>query len=43
MAVGMYHLRMLLGLITEVPEDELQQHLENTVDDFLTLYRAGTL
>lgn len=42
MAVGMYQMRMLLGLIAEVPENELQQHLENTVDDFLKLYRPGS-
>ncbi len=40
MAVGTYQLRMLMGLITQVSEQELQQHLERVVDDFLTLYQS---
>ncbi len=38
MAIGMYQLQLLLGLRDSVDEAELGPHLEQVVDDFLTLY-----
>ena len=40
MAIGMYQLQLLLGLRDSVDEAELGPHLEQVVDDFLTLYGA---
>ncbi len=38
MAIGMYQLQLLLGLRDAIDDAELQPHLEQVVDDFLTLY-----
>lgn len=38
MAIGMYQLQLLLGLSDVVDDRELVPHLEQVVDDFLTLY-----
>jgi TetR/AcrR family transcriptional repressor of mexJK operon len=38
MAQGMYQLQLLLGLIYDIPEEELVRHLNQVVDDFLVLY-----
>ena len=40
MAIGMYQLQLLLGLRESIDEAELRPHLEQVVDDFLTLYGA---
>jgi TetR/AcrR family transcriptional repressor of mexJK operon len=40
MALGMYQMQMLMGLRTGVPQDELDQHLDQVVEDFLRLYAA---
>ena len=40
MAIGMYQLQLLLGLRESIDEVELGPHLEQVVDDFLTLYRS---
>jgi len=40
MAIGMYQMQLLLGLRDSVDEAELGPHLEQVVDDFLTLYGA---
>jgi hypothetical protein len=39
-AIGVYQMQLLLGLRESVEEAELGPHLEQVVDDFLTLYRA---
>lgn len=39
MAIGMYQLQLLLGLRASVDEAELAAHLDQVVDDFLTLYQ----
>jgi TetR/AcrR family transcriptional repressor of mexJK operon len=39
-AIGIYQMQLLLGLRESVDEAELGPHLEQVVDDFLTLYRA---
>lgn len=41
MALGMYQIELMMGLRKEVPEDELNEHLDRTIDDFLRLYAAG--
>ena len=38
MAFGAFHLRLQFGLIDQVPEVELDAHLQRVVDDFLQLY-----
>jgi len=38
MAQGNYQLRLLLGLLHDIPEEELHRHLTQVVDDFLVLY-----
>ena len=43
MAIGMYQLQLLLGLRDTVDERELGPHLEQVVDDFLTLYGVGSV
>jgi TetR/AcrR family transcriptional repressor of mexJK operon len=37
-AIGTYQLQLLLGLRNSVEEEELGEHLERVVDDFLLLY-----
>lgn len=37
-AFGMYQLEFLLSVRDTIPEDEVNQHLELVVDDFLSLY-----
>jgi TetR/AcrR family transcriptional repressor of mexJK operon len=39
-AIGIYQMQLLLGLRESVDEDELALHLEQVVDDFLTLYQT---
>lgn len=39
-AIGIYQMQLLLGLRESVDEAELGPHLEQVVDDFLSLYRA---
>jgi TetR/AcrR family transcriptional repressor of mexJK operon len=39
-AIGGYQMQLLLGLLESVDEAELGPHLEQIVDDFLSLYRA---
>jgi TetR/AcrR family transcriptional repressor of mexJK operon len=39
-AIGMYQLQLWLGLRQTVEEDELRNHLDRVVDDFLILYAA---
>ena len=38
MAQGNYQLRLLLGLLHDIPEPELHRHLTQVVEDFLVLY-----
>ena len=38
MAFGKFHVQLQLGLIDRVPEDVLDRHLRQAVDDFLRLY-----
>jgi AcrR family transcriptional regulator len=38
LCLGDIHIRLLFGLIGEVPEEELEAHLARAVDDFLFLY-----
>jgi TetR/AcrR family transcriptional repressor of mexJK operon len=40
MAIGIFQIQLLLGLRESVDEAELGPHLEQVVDDFLSLYRA---
>ena len=40
-ALGMYQIELMMGLRTNVPDDELNEHLERTVDDFLRLYAVS--
>jgi TetR/AcrR family transcriptional repressor of mexJK operon len=40
MAFGSFHARLQLGLIEEVPQQALDSHLKQVVDDFLRLYAA---
>jgi TetR/AcrR family transcriptional repressor of mexJK operon len=39
-AIGIYQMPLLLGLRESVDEVELRPHLEQVVDDFLSLYRV---
>lgn len=41
MAFGKFHLKLLFGLIEQVPEDELDAHLRRAVDDFVRLYGSA--
>ena len=38
MALGSFRLRLELGVLERVPEDELEAHLRRVVEDFLVLY-----
>lgn len=40
MALGAFHVRLQFGLIDRVPENDLNAHLQQVVDDFLRLYGA---
>lgn len=40
MAVSMYQLELMIGQRKQVPKNELAEHLQRTVDDFLRLYGA---